>query len=76
MPEIAPFKYVLQGVHLASEMGEFLVYNAEFSCQCLVVNEYFLFRRGASLKIFSCNVAPFFFFKNKLQIVNTQIKNN
>ena len=48
-----------QGVHLASAIGEFSVYYAWFSGKRSVAYDYFIFRRGASFKIFSCNVTPF-----------------
>ena len=49
----------MQSVHSASEIGEFSVYYAWFSGKRSVAYDYFIFRRGASFKIFSCNVTPF-----------------
>ena len=48
-----------QGVHYALEIREFSVNCAEFSGKRSVAYDYYLFRRGASFKIFSCNVTPF-----------------
>ena len=48
-----------QSVHKASEIGEFSIYYVEFSGECSVACDYFLFRRRASFKIFSCNITPF-----------------
>ena len=48
-----------QGVHYALEIREFSAYCAEFSGKSSVAYDYFLFRRGASFKVFSCNITPF-----------------
>ena len=41
------------------EIGEFSGYYTEFSGYCSVAYDYFLFRHGASFKIFYCNVTSF-----------------
>ena len=50
----------MQGAHEASEIREFSVYYTEFSNECLVAYDYFLFRCGASFKIFHCDITPSF----------------
>ena len=48
-----------QDVHYASEIGEFSANYTEFSSKHSLAYDYFLFRCGASSKVFSCNTTPF-----------------
>ena len=47
-------RVMVEGVHQASEIGEFSIYYTEVSSKCSVAYDYFLFRQ-----ILSCNVTAF-----------------
>ena len=55
-----------KGVYQASELQKLSVYNTEISANFLQSMTIFLFRLGAFLKVFCCNITPFPCYQNSL----------